>query len=244
MSILRADIAFFTALKSLRLDNNRLTDFSALGDLPQLRRLSLSDNRLPSLPTVAAGAHDTAQEAFFSLQSLDVSFNLLPVHSVFSQDSGWARLPGLQELDLSGNDLRKLPHALGAFPSLRSLALEYNGLSSDCLKPLSALPALQVLSLAHNRIKGIPDRVSNDRGCFRKLRQIDLSFNRIRHAPALLLTDWPGWSHEVTTVDLDLNCQLGYGLQCACCVSGCIFCDLQAQAATSLQDAASDATGV
>lgn len=180
-SIVREDIQFFTALKSLQLDNNRITDFSALGELPQLRKLSLSSNKLQTLPVVV-NIGESAQEPFFALQSLDVSFNLLPVRSVFSQESGWARLPGLRELDLSGNNLRKLPDALGAFPSLRSLTLEYNGLASDCLKPLASLPALQELSLAHNKIDCIPDRISTRPGSFSKLQRIDLSFNYIRYA--------------------------------------------------------------
>jgi Leucine-rich repeat (LRR) protein len=173
VGIVQQDVAFFRALKSLRLDNNLLKDFSPLNCLPNLAQLHLACNRVHSLPTV-----DSVQ--FCSLKILDLSFNYVSAEDVFGSDKGWARLPCLRELDLSGNDFRKLPEAIGSFPALQRLSLEFNKLTTDCLKPLSALPRLQHLGVAHNRISGLPKRLLEDPKAFDELTSLDLSCNIIR----------------------------------------------------------------
>lgn len=173
MDIVQQDVEFFVALQALHLDNNRLAEFEALGHLPKLVRLHLSCNRLRALPTLRTGR-------FFALRELDISFNFVAVGDIFSRDAEWSRLPSLQALDASGNDLRALPEAIGSFPALRRLSLEYNGLGSECLKPLSGLAALQHLGLAHNDIARLPERVTADEGAFRGLSVLDVSSNRIR----------------------------------------------------------------
>jgi Leucine-rich repeat (LRR) protein len=173
VGIVRQDVEFFQALRSLCLDNNHLTDFSDLGCLPNLQSLHLSCNRICTLPTLTTGL-------FCELRVLDISFNFVNATDIFSLETEWAGLTSLQELDVCGNDFQKLPEAIGSFPSLRKLSLEYNGLSSECLKPLSALPALQHLGLAHNNISCLPQRLSDDPEAFRSLKVLDVSFNAIR----------------------------------------------------------------
>lgn len=174
-SVVKEDLVFFNTLRSLQLDNNRLTDMSPFGDLPMLRTLNLSCNLLTALPPFSRG--------FTSLQILDLSFNHLNAAAVFGGPSGLSELPGLLELDVSGNGFGKLPNVHGCWPSLRKLDLEYNGLSGDCLGPLATLPALEQLGLAHNRIRGIPEKIATSDCSYRALNRLDLSFNQIRSVP-------------------------------------------------------------
>jgi Leucine-rich repeat (LRR) protein len=173
VGIVKQDLEFFPGLRSLRLDNNHLTDFSDLGLLPNLCRLHLSCNRIHTLPTLTTGL-------FYELRVLDISFNFIKATDILGAEAEWARLPSLQELDLSGNDFRKAPEAIGSFPSLRKLSLEYNQLTSECLKPLSALPVLQHLGCAHNKISRLPERLAEDPEAFRSLQVLDVSCNSIR----------------------------------------------------------------
>ena len=144
----------------------------ALARLPCLVQLHLSCNRIHELPQLQPGD-------FPALQTLDLSFNFVRVNDVFASDMGWSRLPALRDLDLCGNDIAALPPALGSFPALRRLALDFNKLPTACLEPLSALPSLQELGLASNCITGLPARLLKDPRAFARLTSLDLSNNAI-----------------------------------------------------------------
>jgi len=168
-AVLSEDMPYFTALRSLRLDNNRLRDAAPLAALPVLRALHLSCNRLATLPDMRVG--------FSALEVLHVSFNHLPPHALFGPAAPLACMPSLRDLCASGNAFKALPHALGPWPALQRLELEHNGLSAACLVPLSALPGLRHLSVAHNRIGAVPAEIA---GGFRQLTCLDLTFNQLR----------------------------------------------------------------
>lgn len=184
MGIVQQDVEFFQALKALQLENNRLSDFSALAGLPRLSQLFLSCNRIQRLPEASPGH-------FQMLQVLDLSFNFVQADDIFASDTGWSRLPTLRDLDLSGNDIATLPSALGSFPSLRRLALDFNKLTAPCLKPLSALPRLQALELANNRISGLPARLLKNPCAFSSLTSLDLSNNVVRCGPCPRCYSYP-----------------------------------------------------
>jgi Leucine-rich repeat (LRR) protein len=94
-------------------------------------------------------------------------------------NGGWSRLPSLRKLDMSGNHLCTLPEAVGSFPSLTHMTLEYNQLGGDCLKALGALPKLEILGLANNQISEIPEEAFTA-ASFNHLLVLDVSRNSIR----------------------------------------------------------------
>ena len=73
-------------------------------------------------------------------------------------------MPQLRELDLTGNGLAHLPTFLEfrKFPTLERLSLERNKLRGDAadgggaVGALSGLQRLRELSLAHNKVRGVP----------------------------------------------------------------------------------------
>jgi Leucine-rich repeat (LRR) protein len=69
-------------------------------------------------------------------------------------------LPSLVDLDLSYNDLEELPENLQNFTKLKKLNLEGNKFRSDhkaalFWASLASLPAIEIISVSRNRIRGI-----------------------------------------------------------------------------------------
>ncbi|KAK7112824.1 hypothetical protein V1264_012212 [Littorina saxatilis] len=138
-------------LTSLDLSNNRITNLSALGYLPNLEELFVSGNRLHKL----ADLHKCTK-----LQEVDLSRNLI------TDLSGISGLPALQILDVSENQLKSLS-------SMRKLkSLEDLNVSCNKISQLSGwgsiLPKLQILNICDNMIaawkqlcllKEVPDLV-------------------------------------------------------------------------------------
>ena len=54
-SIVREDLHFFTHVRSVRLENNRIASFAAFADLPALRSLCLACNRIRAIPKLSDG---------------------------------------------------------------------------------------------------------------------------------------------------------------------------------------------
>lgn len=70
------------------------------------------------------------------------------------------RVAGLLDLDLGYNDLEELPEDMRGFLRLRRLNLEGNRFRSDYKAAgfwasLASLPAIELLSVSRNRIRGI-----------------------------------------------------------------------------------------
>ena len=179
-SICQDGLQQFIELRCLRLENNRLEDFSALQALPNLAQLFISCNRIAHLPIFS-------DSCFGKIRTLDVSFNFLSTEDLFGSASSLAQLPSLRELDASGNDLGQLPRALGSFPALQSLSLEFNSLDASCLRPLAALPRLEHLGLAHNCVASLPAQLLDSPEAFAKLTVLDLACNSIGCVSAVLL---------------------------------------------------------
>ena len=132
-----------------------------------------------------------------SLESLDLSFNRLPVSALCSLRV----LRCLRVLDLSGNSLSQLPDDLSFLESLEKLSLAHNSLSSasaacnpnKLFVSLATLPRLSKLSLAHNKLAGLHlddllmlDRYHGQKGVMLALVKLDLSFNRIEGQERLM----------------------------------------------------------
>ena len=172
------------SLVHLRLGNNRLLSspdlFSPLFDLPHLRRLSLSGNRLqlPSLAWNMLGALDSLTELHLNDMDLQVSAG------AFDQ---LARLPSLEVLSLTGNQINMTASAnaaLGRLDGLIVLLLSRNPLGSDF--GLRGLSSLQSLALNDCALTAWPEGLSDMMNRSpQALMGADLRNNPITEVPVL-----------------------------------------------------------
>lgn len=199
-----SEVAWFRCpgLLIVSLSNNSLESVSSsfpvgvLSPLRSLRTLSLSHNRLTSVPLqlplslrelyLRGNLIQCFQPGIFhgkaQLQVLDLSANRLT-----NKGLGKGALTNatcLESLNLEGNFLKQVPRHLPR--SLKTLNLEGNSVSSISKATFLSLPHLEHLGLARNRIsKVVP-------GAFRVLpllHQLDLSNNVLFQVPRQL----PAW---------------------------------------------------
>lgn len=186
---------------------NKLTDvvYADLGDnrletLPEdgflawfasLRYLRLSNNRLREIPALETGKMG-------KLEILALSRNEL---TALPDNIG--ELSELRELDVSMNRLETVPPALGRLgPTLESLSLRLNAISTLSAATIGSLFSLRDLDLSSNQLFELPDDFSeavnltrvdlhNNKlhklpeqfGILPKLRSLDLSANRLTTLP-------------------------------------------------------------
>jgi Leucine-rich repeat (LRR) protein len=158
MQALPPQIGQFTALQELRLgflveDNglrweadiryNRLDTLpEEIGNLQQLRVLTLGSNRLSSLPASFARLQN--------LTELDLQDNPLG-----SLPQVLCQLRNLQRLNLCKTRLNSLPEHIGQLPQLQSLQLQQNHLTA-LPQPMANLQALEILNLSGNPFASVP----------------------------------------------------------------------------------------
>ena len=165
------ELMLLPQLQALRLDFNPIRIFPArLVEHATLQYLSLRYCQLQ------ADATDwTPQGTLGRLGELYLDHNQLE-----AVPQGVIQLPQLQ-LNLSNNQLRRLPDSLACWPTLRLLDLSQN--------VLQALPqawvqgrSLQYLSLSHNQLKDLPFILGGNVG----LTYLDLSHNQLTTVPACI----------------------------------------------------------
>lgn len=106
----------FTALKTMKLSNNRIKSLDCSGttvSFPKLEELTLSHNALTSLPT-------NLGQTLPALKILSLSSNKLD--DIVDTSFGL----GLEVLDLSNNDIGYLPPGLSNIQSLKELTVYGN----------------------------------------------------------------------------------------------------------------------
>ena len=134
-------------LRELRLSDNLLEGdcIGSLGDLKCLEVLDLRNNLISSLSSNVAD--------LVSLRILVIAGNKL--NSIPFQS--FQSLP-LAELDASRNRLEGvlIPQQVNALPVLKSLDVSNNSLTSVLENEATALPSLQVLNIAENRLCNLP----------------------------------------------------------------------------------------
>lgn len=118
-----------------------------IGDLPSLRILDLTNNKLQTLPPKIGNLH--------SLTNLHVEHNLL---QILPREIG--DLPSLIELHLGYNQLQTLPLEIGKLHSLVYLMLDNNQLQSIPLS-MSGLRNLRCLYLKENQLPANFDNIRN-----------------------------------------------------------------------------------
>ena len=142
-----------SGLEKLTFDKNCLVDFESIGQLRELKALTLNSNRIETLPESLCILRNLRRVAARSNRLLE-----LP--------SAIGRLEGLESLDLKGNKLTYLPASIGQLISLKHLDVSENNIGQlelsicDCVKldkfelkqnPLTKPP----FSVAKNGIQAI-----------------------------------------------------------------------------------------
>jgi len=167
-SVVEEDLYFYSQLRVLDASRNQLP-FAPLSAFPALQELRLACNGVRELGPLDG--------RFQRLRSLDLSYNAVPLEAVVEL----AKIPFLQELDLTCNRLTHFPgpEVLRDFGQLERLCLERNQIEDpELLVSLSSLPRLQVLYLGYNYLTGFP-REAAAPGGFPCLHTLNLAFNYI-----------------------------------------------------------------
>ena len=175
-------------IESLDASQNELTSLPDLSTLPELRELALNHNQLQQLPPHCWGALVELKLLELShnrLQALPDGLGAAPLARLHVAHNMLRALPAslsgcstLQQLDLSHNALESLPDGMARLVELRDLVLDHNqlrALPDDLLA--RPPPALQTLTLEHNRLGG---GLTLRAGGWRALRVLALSHNALQ----------------------------------------------------------------
>ena len=182
-------ISQLVKLKSIILEDNKLSVLPSMVTLTDLRELNLSSNKFSSFPLVVAGLE--------GLEVLNLSNNQL---SEFGKGTEFTRMKSLTSLNLSHNDIETFPTSLCAIANLASLDMsenkletlpaEVNALSSTITmlnyfascQQIGHLTGLQNLNLRRNALTALPNQLGNCHA----LSSIDVSENQLQQLPASL----------------------------------------------------------
>jgi len=157
------NVTHFPNLRTLEVDNNRLTNIIGLNTLKKLDVLSMCGQTLQDGKTIEI--FQTPIEA----QTIRLSRNTIPDLQI---DHPFMTV---KHLSLSETGLSSIPANFGLqFPNLRSLDLSYNGLKD--IRPLAPLSALETLTLTGCRVERLRKTVAT-LGKLQNLRKLDLKHN-------------------------------------------------------------------
>ncbi len=153
------DFDGLTALKTLNLRRNSLSNISALGNLTTLLSLSLGENsisdisplgKLTKLDFLSLGENSIS--GISALGNLTKLTNLGLSYNSISDISPLGNLTALTELSLWNNSIGDVS-TLGKLTALTSLYLSHNSIGD--ISPLGKLTKLAILDLSHNSIGDI-----------------------------------------------------------------------------------------
>jgi len=174
--------------------NLKLPFFPSELCMPYLQQLYLGGNSIASLPS--------SVHVFVDLKILTLDDNLLS-----DLPADLAKCQQLGTLSLSKNSFISLPEVLWRLGSLRILDLSYNHIKD--LSRIGELTNLQVLSVAHNKIKTLPQSI----GQLKWLVKLDISNNKLTTLPEAIngldsVKSLYMHGNEISSVGLsDKNCQ-------------------------------------
>jgi uncharacterized protein YjbI with pentapeptide repeats len=187
---LPVDLHSLSALETLDLSQNSLSNAVSLGVMPQLTTLDLRGN------SFSGGL--TSLGIFPQLQYLDLSDNDLS--GTIPVSSGWFLAlceTTLRHLDLHNNDLDGTLPDLGEYTRLEELDLSDNQLTGSIPGDFNNLTLLQTLDLSGNHLtNGVPNL-----GGLVQLQELNLSGNHLSGSiPVSLLA-----LHQLQTLNLSSN---------------------------------------
>ena len=154
---------------------NGRTSFPLASTLPEnTASISLKDNKIQQLPNQPSQVHRN------KVLKIDLSGNII---EQLLEDRLGNTFPNVSNLDLSDNKIRFL--SKNSFQHLKSLSilnLSYNKLASVRQGWFSHLLELRFLDLRHNTISVV---METKRGWPNQLKELNLSFNKLRTIPPL-----------------------------------------------------------
>ena len=133
------DLKYLPYVEKLTIQNQNLSDLSALSSLSRLQEVDLSNSRFPS-------------------EDLDILAKLPALNKLVMSGCGLSTVanlsgaPSLTNLDLSNNTIRNL-NALGTIPTLTELNLQHNAVTE--LNALSSLTELSILNISYNSVSNL-----------------------------------------------------------------------------------------
>ncbi|PRP88612.1 putative eukaryotic translation initiation factor 2A [Planoprotostelium fungivorum] len=128
------------SLSALELSDNHISQLPPSETSCRLKELLLSDNKLVSFPEALASLSE--------LKTLDLSHNLITeLPSTFKHQS-------LESLLLSGNQLKAIPKSVCELPRLKRLILSNNQLKE--MPAVHKMASLTHLDLSHNQFETLP----------------------------------------------------------------------------------------
>ncbi|RKU39252.1 hypothetical protein C6496_02645 [Candidatus Poribacteria bacterium] len=183
-SLKTGDFAGLTNLQYLRMDNNSISDISALENLTSLTRLILHSNSITDISPLANLTklknlnlmHNSISD-ISALENLTALTNLGLNNNSISDISALEDLTLLTTLLLSRNSISDIS-ALEGLTQLIDLGLSNNSISN--ISALSGLTSLELLGLSNNSISNI-SALSG----LTSLRQLQLNNNSISNISAL-----------------------------------------------------------
>lgn len=152
-------------LKVLYLNNNQLTNFEILCELPQLEVLHLNENQIKAIPERISQLKN--------LKRLYLNHNLIT-----DLPYDICELSQLKQLLLAHNQLIELPQNIGNLTRLNSLILFHNRLES-IPHSISSLQNLDYLQLGFNSITNLPETIIN----LKSLTTLDIFSNQLHFLP-------------------------------------------------------------
>lgn len=203
-----------TSLNNLQMSGfNQLPHLARLGELSSLLQLSLTKNKLQSLPEEVGSLQqlrllDVSHNYLLSLpatlfqlpalQTLLLAHNSLTDSSFPSTlDSGEPVLPNLHQLDIGGNQLTSLPSFLSQTPHLAELKVPHNSLSCLDSALVKSMASLRLLEAHNNQLVTLPSELA---GCS-KIKSLQLEGNPLKDRRLLKLVAQHGTHKPKAVLD-------------------------------------------
>jgi internalin A len=165
INTLPESIGQLSNLTFLNLSNNKINTLpESIGQLPNLTFLELWDNQLSILPESIGKLNNLTslniglnrlQELPASISSLSKIVALSVTFNHCSELQSIGNLTSINELDISGNQIKILPEWLSKLENITSLDLSYNQLET-LPSWIGKLSKLKELKLTSNNLKSLP----------------------------------------------------------------------------------------